>query len=157
MDELGDLTGDRRATVLRRRHRRADRNREELRERRVDGGDVALHDDIAALAVAVADRLLQPGDRFVGGQDIGEREEARLHHRVDPTGQTGRLGHRGGVDGVQVQASVEHDLLHLDRQAIPDLVGGYGLLTSTIAPGAATLSTSIRSRKLHWCTPTNVA
>ena len=34
---------------------------------------------------------------------------------------------------------------------------GYGLFINTVAPGAATPSTSIRSRKLHWCTPTNVA
>ena len=70
LDELGDLTGDRRAAVLRRRHLRADRHREQLRECRVDGGDVALHDDIAALAVAGGDRLFQPGDRFIGRQDL---------------------------------------------------------------------------------------
>ncbi len=123
LDEVGDLARHGRPAMLGGRHGRADGHGEQMSQRRVDRVDVALHDQITALAVGRRDRILQMGDRLIGRQHVGEREEARLHDRVDPPGETRRLGHRGRVDRVEMQAALDHDLLRLDRQAVPDLLG----------------------------------
>ena len=140
-DEVGHLAGDRRTAMLGRGRRVvADRHGEQLGERRVDCGDVALHDDLAALAVGRGDRLLEPGDRLVGRQHAGEGEEARLHHGVDPAGEPGGLGDRCGVDRVQVQTALEHRPVCTSTGSRSQISSaGYGLLISTVAPGAATL------------------
>ena len=49
----------------------------------------------AALAVGLLDPRLMLGDGLVRRQHVGEREEARLHDRVDPAAESGRGGDRG--------------------------------------------------------------
>ena len=123
LNEVGDFTRNGRPAMLGGRHGGPDGYGEQVGQRRVDRGNVALHDDVAPLAVGRRDRILQTGDRLIGRQHIGKCEEARLHDRVDAPGETRGLGNRSCVDRMEVQAALDHDLLRLDRQAVPDLFG----------------------------------
>ena len=98
----------------------------QVRERRVDRLEVALHDLRAALAVGLVDRVLDLRDRLLARQDAGDREEAGLHDRVDPAAHARLARHRGRVDRVEADALVDQLLLHLARQLLPDLVGRVG-------------------------------
>ena len=68
------------------------------REREVDGGDVALDHELAALPVGAPDRLLDRGDRLLAREDAGEREEARLQHGVDARAEARLAGDAARVD-----------------------------------------------------------
>ena len=56
-------------------------------QRGVDGGEVALHDGAAPLAVGLLDRGLDLGHRLLGRQYPREGEKARLHYGVDPVAE----------------------------------------------------------------------
>ncbi len=107
------------------RARRGGRHRDLLQgvEGRVDGGVVLLHDHEAALAVGVLDAGLDGGDRLLARQDAAQREEARLHHGVDPVGHPRVLGDAVGVDDPEVESLGDDLLLDLEREPVPHLVG----------------------------------
>ena len=77
------------------RHRGRDLDALEGGQRRVDGGEVALHDRPATRAVGLLDRRLDVADRLVGGQHTGQGEEARLHDGVDAVAHLRPRGPRG--------------------------------------------------------------
>ncbi len=62
-------------------------------------------------------------DRILGGQEVGEMEEASLEDRVDPAPETGLAGDGGGVDGPNFEVLVHYPGLSLDWKPIPELVG----------------------------------
>ena len=49
----------------------------------VDRREFALHDFGAVLGVGLGDGVLDPGDRLIAGEHVGDREEAGLQHNVD--------------------------------------------------------------------------
>ena len=63
----------------------------------------------------------------------------------------------GRIDRVEADVLVDELLLHLARQPVPDLVGGYGAFSRKTAPSAACSSTSTRSRNSNWWHATNRA
>ena len=65
---------------------------DQVGQRGVDGGEVALHDGAAPLAVGLVDRGLDPATASSARQDPGKGEEARLHHGVDPVAELGLGG-----------------------------------------------------------------
>ena len=95
-------------------------------QRGVDGGEVARQHGLAALAVGLADRLLDLRDRLVARQHAGDGEEAGLRHGVDAAGEAGLLRHRERVDDVERELLVEDLLLRLARQLVPHLVRPVG-------------------------------
>ena len=95
-----------------------------MRERLIDDLAVAAHDLGPALAVGLLDRLLDVRDRFVARQQARDREEARLHDRVDARAHAGALRQVVGVDREEADLLVDDLFLHLPRQVVPDLVGG---------------------------------
>ena len=84
---------------------------------------VAFQHRGAALAVALLDGRLDRGDRLVVGEEVGEREEARLEHRVDPVAESVGPRHRAGVDDPDPEVLVDDGLLRLPGQVVPDLIG----------------------------------
>ena len=60
---------------------------------------------LAALAVGLADRVLDLRDRLLARQDARDREEAGLRDRVDASGEARLLGHGQRVDDVELAAS----------------------------------------------------
>ena len=67
----------------------------------VDGGEVAPHHLLALAAVALLDRMLDGGDRFLDGQHAREGEEARLQDGVHTSGQAGLSRDPLRVDDVE--------------------------------------------------------
>src|SRR5690606_6885390 len=92
----------------------------------IDRGVIAPDDLIALAAPCLRDRLLDAFESTISRQDIGEREEARLHDRVDATAQAALTRDPACIDREKAKVFRDHDLLHLERQAIPYLVGGEG-------------------------------
>ena len=76
-------------------------------QRAVDGREIAPQDRIAPLAIRLLDRVLDLGDRLVAREDARQGEEAGLHDRVDPAAEFRLLGHRQGVDNVELQLLVD--------------------------------------------------
>ena len=62
--------------------------------------------------------------RLVAGEHTGEGEEAGLHDGVDPPAHPGGLGNLHRVDDVELQLLLQHRLLELARQLVPQLVRG---------------------------------
>jgi hypothetical protein len=58
-------------------------------------------------------------DRLVGGKDARDREEAGLHHRVDPVPHTCHAGDFVGVDHMQRDVLGDQLALYLGRQVVP--------------------------------------
>ena len=87
---------------------------------------VAAHHLRAALAVGLLDRLLDVRDRLLARQDAGDAEEAGLHDGVDAAAHPHLLGQRVGVDREEADLLLDHLLLQLAGQAIPDRVRGAG-------------------------------
>ena len=79
----------------------------------VDGDEVALHDGVAALAIGLFHRGLDPSHGLVGRQYLGQGEEARLHHRVDPVAEFGLSRHPVAVDDPQLDVLVLYLALHV--------------------------------------------
>ena len=90
------------------------------------GLDVPAHDLRAAFSPCGLHRFLDPFEREVGGQHVGELEEAGLHDGVDPTAQPEPFGHLVCVDHVQPAAAGQERLLRFARQPLPRAVGVAG-------------------------------
>src|SRR6476646_9226036 len=88
----------------------------------------------AAAGVGVLDRLLDPRDGLVALQHPGEREEARLEHRVRAAGQPRFARDARGVDREHLDAPGQHLLLHGEGQRIPDLLGWVGAVEEERRP-----------------------
>ena len=120
-DEVGNVVWDRpRRRLLVGHH--AERHVPEALERTVDRGEVARDDGVAALGVCLADERLDPIDGFVGWQDPGELEEARLHDGVDPAAHPRLVGDSQRVDHPEIDLLVDEQTLDAAGQVIPDLV-----------------------------------
>ena len=107
-------------------HRRGDRDFVQAFERRVDRGEVLLDDGLPLGLVGFLDRLLDLADRLVPRQHAGQREEARLHDRVDAALQAHLARHRGGVDHVHLQLLLDDLFLDLSGKMIPHFVLAVG-------------------------------
>ena len=73
-------------------------------------------------------------DGLVRRNDVGQLEEAGLHHRVDADAQFGLAGHLVGVDHVELQLLVDDLLLHFAGQVVPDLVRAVGAVQEERRP-----------------------
>ena len=123
LHEFGRLgRNDRRRLACRGRLRRQ-LDLMQILEREVDCGPVAAHHFVTFLCVALLDRLLDLGDRFLARQDSGEGEEAGLHDGVDAATHAGLDGHARAVDDVELHLLLDHLLLRVARQLVPDLAG----------------------------------
>jgi hypothetical protein len=83
---------------------------------------IAAHHLGALLPVGLLDRLLDLGDGLVPGEHPGEGEEARLHDRVDAPTHPRRLRDLDRVDDVELQLLLQHRLLELAGELVPELV-----------------------------------
>src|SRR5688572_19491587 len=80
---------------------------------------VLPHDRLATLAVTLSNELLDLGYRFLARQHAAEREETRLHDRVDAIAKLTLPRHAVGVDGIDLQPLVDDRLLDGVRQMVP--------------------------------------
>jgi hypothetical protein len=142
LHEVGAACGHRRAQAQRALALGRDGRLVQVREGRVHGGVVARQHGAAALAVGLVDRVLDLVDRLVARQHAREGEEAGLHDRVDAPAHADVVGDLVAVDRPQLEAALAHDPLALDGQVVPELAGRVRALNSTVAPGAASPSTS---------------
>ena len=94
-----------------------------MRQRSVNRGKVLLNNRIALLGIGLLNRVLDFRNRLLARQNVGNREEARLHDGIDTLTHTGFARHFHRVDGVELELLVNNLLLHLVSQVIPDFVG----------------------------------
>ena len=94
----------------------------EFRDRIVDGGKVAAHHFVAALAPGGCCGFFHACERVINGQHVAQREEAGLHDRVDPASEAVFLGEAVGVDHEQAAATLDEQLLCFVGQCRPHLV-----------------------------------
>src|SRR5262249_46710781 len=73
----------------------------------------------AALFVGFLDRLLDGGDGLVPRENAADREEARLHDRVDPLAHAGLARHAVPVDHEETQPLFDQLLLHYAGEVTP--------------------------------------
>src|SRR5690606_23967474 len=77
-------------------------------EREIDRGVIAPDDLIALAAPCLRDRLLDAFESTISRQDIGEREEARLHDRVDATAQAALTRDPACIDREKAKVFRDH-------------------------------------------------
>ena len=107
------------ATAVARAHRGRHRNLMQVRERLIDDLAVPPHDLRAALAVGLLDGLLDLRNRLIARQQTRDREEARLHDRVDARPHAGTLCQVVGVDSKEADPFLDDLLLQLSWQVVP--------------------------------------
>ena len=88
-------------------------------ERLIDGGVVHVDHVMALDGVGSPDRRLDPRDRIVTRDDIGDGEIAGLHDGVDAPPHARIHRHLLRVDDVDLQVLLDDLLLHDLRQLIP--------------------------------------
>ena len=88
----------------------------------VDGGAVHIHNILALSAVSLADLRLQIGDGLLHGEDLGEGEEASLHHHVDAAAEAQVLGDVYGVQGIELGFLFPDTAFELRRQLMLQLL-----------------------------------
>ena len=115
LDEVRGRFGDRDADRSARGSLFGNLHLDEVGKRRVDGGEVAVHDGVTPLAVGLGDRGLDLGHRLIGWQYSRKGEEARLHHCVDPVAELGLRSDLVGVDHPELNVLVLQLTLHLAR------------------------------------------
>ena len=98
----------------------------QVNQRMVDRGEIARHDLAALAPVALLDHVLDALGGLFARQHAGNREEARLQHRIDAAAQAGVASDFRSVDDEQPQMLVDDLLLHRARQAVPRLLGLVG-------------------------------
>ena len=84
-------------------------------ERGVNRFVVLLHDCVAAIAVALLDRVFDLLNRFIARQHTAYGEEARLHDRVDSHAHTGLSCNIVAVDHVKLQLLADDCFLYRAR------------------------------------------
>src|SRR5438552_7519764 len=97
-----------------------------MRQRGVDGIEVALDHRLTPFAVGLFDGVLDGGDSFVAGQDAAQREEAGLHDGVYPVTHADFLRDGIAINDMEAQLLFRDRMLHLAREMIPYLVGTEG-------------------------------
>jgi len=97
-----------------------------VRERVIHSSKVLLYHDLAALAIGVANGLLDSFDCFVSGQHAGDRKEAGLHDGVDAAAHAGRPCNAHCIDDIESELLGDDLFLHLPREMIPDFVRSIG-------------------------------
>ena len=93
-----------------------------VRQRSVNRGKVLLNNRVALLGISLLNRVLDFRNRLFARQNVGNREEARLHDGVDALAHAGFARNFYGVDGVELQLLVDNLLLNFISQVIPDFV-----------------------------------
>ena len=81
-------------------------------ERAIDRLEVAPHDLLATLAVGLLNRDLDRLDCLLSLQHAGDREEARLQHRVGPPSEPRLARDLAGIDRIQLDLLGKDLLLH---------------------------------------------
>ena len=156
--ELGHVLGHRGAAVAGGGHVRRHRHLVQGADGEVDRGVVAGGHVGTPPAVGLGEAGLQLGEGAVERQHAGEGEERREHHRVDPSGQSGLAGRRGGRRSPRAAAA--RSTISVCTSAgrwSHTSSGAHGALISTVAPGSATSSTSRRSSRSVWWQATKPA
>ena len=69
------------------------------------------------------------------GEDLGEGEEARLHHHVDAAAEAQVLGDVHGVQGVELRLLLPDAALELRRQLVLQLLRAPGWRTVLAGSG----------------------
>ena len=95
-------------------------------KRVVHRGKVLLHDRLALLQVAVADRVLDGCNGLFMRQNARDVKKAGLHDGVDTDTHAGLAGYLIRINDIQFQMLVNDNLLHFARQVIPHIVGAEG-------------------------------
>ncbi len=93
-----------------------------MSERLVHHLAVSSHHFRPAFSVSFLDRFLDMRDGFVARQDAGNAEEAGLHDGVDASAHSDLLCQRISIDNEEANSLLDHLLLHLARQTIPNCV-----------------------------------
>jgi len=94
----------------------------QLTQRCIDCAAVASHNHFPALAIRFPDGVFNQIGRSLGGHDIDERKETRLHDRVGPYAELEFLRDRVGIDDVELQALGDNLLLDFARDFVPHLI-----------------------------------
>ena len=122
--ELRGLIGHRRPEIEIALHAGGQLHLVQVVQRRIDGGEVALHDLAPLASVGLLHRLLDLLDRLPALQYAGNGEEAGLHDGVDAPPHASAPGHLVGVDDPQLHLLLQHLLLQGARQGGPYGFGG---------------------------------
>ena len=89
------------------------------RERGIHGGKIFLNHLRPLAGVSLLDGTLDLRDRLLARKHPRNREEARLHDRIDPRAHARLARHLVGVDGEQSQLARHDGLLRLVRERRP--------------------------------------
>ena len=134
-DKIGCLVRHGRRTVPRRSGLGGNRHLVERREGRIDRGKVLLDHFRPLAGIRLLDRLLDLRDGLVTREDAGNREETRLHDRVDPRAHARLAGHFVGVDRVELQLALDNRLLRLSGQRVPNALRPVHRVDKNHRPG----------------------
>jgi hypothetical protein len=123
LDEVRGMVGDDRRSGSRAddRHRQVDFV--QVVEGAIDRREILIDELRSLAAVGRKDGLLDPGDRLLARQHARDREEARLHHRIDTSGHAGVRRDPVGVDHEHADALADDFSLYPLWQVVPR-VGG---------------------------------
>ena len=122
LNELGCVRGDDGRQLATGRHQLGHVDPVQALQRAIDRGLVAFDHLGATSAIRLGDRCLDPVDRLLARQHVGDGEEAGLQDDVDPSGDPYLTGDPPGVDRIHVDLLGEDLLLDWAGQRIPHLV-----------------------------------
>ena len=87
----------------------------------INGRVVHIDNLVAFLAVGFLDSVLDSLDRFLLGQDAGNKEEGGLHNHVDAGTKTNRFSKFDGINNVEFGLLGNELFLYFGRQLFPHL------------------------------------
>jgi hypothetical protein len=88
-------------------------------ERGIYGREVLPNNRFPSFAVALADELFDLLERFFARQHAAQREETRLHNRIDAIAELRLPRHASRVDNEYFQPLIDDRLLNRTRELVP--------------------------------------
>ncbi len=95
-------------------------------QRRIHRLEVQFDDLFPSPSVRLLDRILNGSNGLLFWQHAAQREEARLHHGVDPQAETGLVCHPISINDMEVELLLQDLLLGTARQLVPHLFRRVG-------------------------------
>mmetsp|Transcript_3981 Transcript_3981/g.7753 ORF Transcript_3981/g.7753 Transcript_3981/m.7753 type:complete len:781 (-) Transcript_3981:501-2843(-) len=111
------------------------RHLDQVVQSHLDCLEVLLHHVLALPRVRLHHRRTNRSQRLLPRHDPREVKEARLHDRVDAAAHARVARHLHGVDGVHCNTLLQHPLLHLGRERVPELLRGHGRVEQKSSSG----------------------